>query len=112
MPRRIRHDADATKKTWETISEPNLRKCHAAWAWLQSYYDRPQSNDDVRTLDISSARWSKLVAPCIVIMKDEEKAKQAEARKVAESMVMNLLNKQKGESYLYYEDFLKTEIFE
>ena len=38
--------------------------------------------------------------------------RQIEARKVAESMVMNLLNKQKGESYLYYEDFLKTEIFE
>ena len=38
--------------------------------------------------------------------------RQIEARKVAESMVMNLLNKQKGDSYLYYEDFLKTEIFE
>ena len=38
--------------------------------------------------------------------------RQIEAKKVAESMVMNLLNKQKGESYLYYEDFLKTETFE
>ena len=34
--------------------------------------------------------------------------RQIEARKVAESMVMNLLNKQKGESYLYYEDFLEN----
>ena len=38
--------------------------------------------------------------------------RQIEARQVAERMVMNLLNKQKGESYLYYEDFLKTETFE
>ncbi len=38
--------------------------------------------------------------------------RQIEAKRVAESMVLNLLNKKKGESYLYYEDFLKTEIFE
>jgi len=38
--------------------------------------------------------------------------RQIEAEKVAESMVTNMLNKKKGESYLYYEDFLKTEIFE
>ena len=38
--------------------------------------------------------------------------RQIEARQVAEKMVMNLLSKQKGESYLYYEDFLKTETFE
>ena len=38
--------------------------------------------------------------------------RQIEARQVAEKMVMNLLSKKKGESYLYYEDFLKTEIFE
>ena len=38
--------------------------------------------------------------------------RQVEAKKVAESMVMNMLNKKKGESYLYYEDFLNTEIFE
>ena len=38
--------------------------------------------------------------------------RQIEARQVAERMVMSLLNKQKGESYLYYEDFLKTETFE
>ena len=38
--------------------------------------------------------------------------RQIEAKKVAKSMVMNLFAKEKGESYLYYEDFLKTEIFE
>tara|TARA_B100000965_G_scaffold340185_1_gene308242 strand:+ start:1176 stop:1868 length:693 start_codon:yes stop_codon:yes gene_type:complete len=38
--------------------------------------------------------------------------RQIEAKQVAESMVMNMLDKKKGESYLYYEDFLKTEIFE
>ena len=38
--------------------------------------------------------------------------RQIEARRVAERMVMNLIDKQKGESYLYYEDFLKTETFE
>ena len=38
--------------------------------------------------------------------------RQIEAEQVAEKMVMNLLSKKKGESYLYYEDFLKTEIFE
>ena len=38
--------------------------------------------------------------------------RQIEAKKVAESMVMDLLDKKKGESYLYYEDFLKTETFE
>ena len=38
--------------------------------------------------------------------------RQIEAKQVAESMVMNILDKKKGESYLYYEDFLKTEIFE
>ena len=38
--------------------------------------------------------------------------RQIEAKKVAKSMVMNLVAKEKGESYLYYEDFLKTEIFE
>ena len=38
--------------------------------------------------------------------------RQVKAEQVAEKMVMNLLSKKKGESYLYYEDFLKTEIFE
>ena len=38
--------------------------------------------------------------------------RQIEARQVAEGMVMNMLDKQKGVSYLYYEDFLKTETFE
>ena len=38
--------------------------------------------------------------------------RQIEAEKVAKSMVMNLVAKEKGESYLYYDDFLKTEIFE
>ena len=38
--------------------------------------------------------------------------RQIEARHVAERMVMDLLNKHKGISYLYYEDFLKTETFE
>ena len=38
--------------------------------------------------------------------------RQIEAKKVAKSMVMDLLDKKKGESYLYYEDFLKTETFE
>ena len=38
--------------------------------------------------------------------------RQIEAKRVAESMVMDLLDKKKGESYLYYEDFLKTETFE
>ncbi|GIS35275.1 MAG: hypothetical protein Ct9H90mP6_05320 [Gammaproteobacteria bacterium] len=38
--------------------------------------------------------------------------RQIEARQVAEGMVMNLLDKQKGVSYLFYEDFLKTETFE
>jgi uncharacterized protein YbjT (DUF2867 family) len=38
--------------------------------------------------------------------------RQIEAEHVAEKMVMDLLSKKKGESYLYYEDFLKTEIFE
>jgi uncharacterized protein YbjT (DUF2867 family) len=38
--------------------------------------------------------------------------RQIEAKKVAKSMVMNLVANEKGESYLYYEDFLKTEIFE
>ena len=38
--------------------------------------------------------------------------RQIEAKKVAKSMVMNLVAKEKGESYLYYDDFLKTEIFE
>ena len=40
------------------------------------------------------------------------KFRQIEAEKVAKSMVMNLVAKEKGESYLYYDDFLKTEIFE
>ena len=38
--------------------------------------------------------------------------RQVEAKQVAESMVMSLLSKNTGESFLYYEDFLKTEIFE
>ena len=38
--------------------------------------------------------------------------RQIEAEKVAKSMVMNLVAKEKEESYLYYDDFLKTEIFE
>ena len=38
--------------------------------------------------------------------------RQIEAEQVAEKMVLHLLSKKKGESYLYYEDFLKTEIFE
>ena len=38
--------------------------------------------------------------------------RQIEAKQVAKSMVMDLLDKKKGESYLYYEDFLKTETFE
>ena len=38
--------------------------------------------------------------------------RQIEAKQVAESMVTNLLNKKRGEFYLYYEDFLKTETFE
>ena len=38
--------------------------------------------------------------------------RQVKAEQVAEKMVMNLLSKKKGVSYLYYEDFLKTEIFE
>ena len=38
--------------------------------------------------------------------------RQIEAKKVAESMVMNLATKEKGQTYLYYDDFLKTEIFE
>ena len=38
--------------------------------------------------------------------------RQIEAKLVAESMVMSLQNKTKGENYLYYEDFLKTETLE
>ena len=38
--------------------------------------------------------------------------RQIEAKQVAKSMVMDLLDKKKGESYLYYGDFLKTETFE
>ena len=38
--------------------------------------------------------------------------RQIEAEQVAKSMVINMLDKKKGESYLYYEDFLKTETFE
>ena len=38
--------------------------------------------------------------------------RQIEAKKVAKSMVMDLLDKKKSESYLYYEDFIKTETFE
>ena len=38
--------------------------------------------------------------------------RQIEAQKVAESMVVNLQNKKGGESYLFYEDFLKTDTFE
>ena len=38
--------------------------------------------------------------------------KQIEAKLVAESMVLSLLNKTKGETYLYYEDFLKTDTLE
>ena len=38
--------------------------------------------------------------------------RQIEAKLVAESMVMSLQDKTKGETYLYYEDFLKTETLE
>ena len=38
--------------------------------------------------------------------------RQVEAERVAESMVMNLLNRTKGETYLYYKDFLRTDTFE
>ena len=38
--------------------------------------------------------------------------RQIEAHQVAESMVVNLQNKKKGESCLFYEDFLKTDTFE
>ena len=38
--------------------------------------------------------------------------RQIEAQKVAESMVVDLQNKKGGESYLFYEDFLKTDTFE
>ena len=38
--------------------------------------------------------------------------RQIEAERVAESMVMNLLNKTRGETYLYYKDFLRTDTFE
>ena len=36
--------------------------------------------------------------------------RQVEARKVAESMVSNTRSHKKEESYLYYADFLKTEV--
>ena len=36
--------------------------------------------------------------------------RQVEARKVAESMVSNIRSHKKEESYLYYADFLKTEV--
>ena len=38
--------------------------------------------------------------------------RQIEAKQVAESMVVNLQNKKKGKSYLFYEDFRKTDTFE
>ena len=38
--------------------------------------------------------------------------RQIEAERVAESMVMNLLDRTKGETYLYYKDFLRTDTFE
>ena len=38
--------------------------------------------------------------------------RQIEAKKVAKSMVMDLLDKKKSESYLYYKDFLRTVTFE
>ena len=38
--------------------------------------------------------------------------RQVEAKQVANSMIINTRRKNKGETYLYYEDFLKTEIFE
>ena len=38
--------------------------------------------------------------------------RQIEAQQVAESMVVNLQNKKRGETYLFYEDFLKTDTFE
>ena len=38
--------------------------------------------------------------------------KQVEAKQVANSMILSTRGQNKGESYLYYEDFLKTEIFE
>ena len=46
------------------------------------------------------------------ISKKIKNFRQIKAEQVAEKMVMNLLSKKKGVSYLYYEDFLKTEIFE
>ena len=38
--------------------------------------------------------------------------RQIEAERVAESMVMNLLSRTRGETYLYYKDFLRTDTFE
>ena len=38
--------------------------------------------------------------------------RQIEAKRVAESMVMNLLSRTRGETYLYYKDFLRTDTFE
>jgi len=38
--------------------------------------------------------------------------RQIQAQQVAESMVVNLQNKKRGETYLFYEDFLKTDTFE
>ena len=38
--------------------------------------------------------------------------KQVEAKQVANSMILSTRGQNKGESYIYYEDFLKTEIFE
>jgi len=52
----------------------------------------------------------KIIAP---FMKGPlENFRQIEAKLVAESMVMSLQSKTKGETYLYYEDFLKTETLE
>ena len=52
----------------------------------------------------------KIIAP---FMKGPLKNfRQIEAKLVAESMVMSLQSKTKGETYLYYEDFLKTETLE
>ena len=53
------------QKTWDTLSEDALQKCVAAWAWLHTYTARRLGDQNLK---ISHARWSKLVAPCVVIM--------------------------------------------
>ena len=56
-------------KTWDTLSEDALQKCVAAWDWLHSYIAR---RADDPNLKIPIARWSKLVAPCVVITNGSE----------------------------------------